>query len=545
MRLALLFGGLLSIAPAQALTAYNWPDASEVKFVLVEDNTGDNFFVTPAGVLNPRMTGANRWTGLKYGGSGSVYQQSLGYIDNGYNTLLLANYRYDMWLENAPVKDPLLGLRCINWYSGCNMDSSLIPPETSDEKGFYGVVVPSGGAKWMHGMMSPSFYQYLKQMGTGDSFSMQINGCQTPVDYNATLGERCQDQSRGSWYARNVTHSKAAHLRFINTNAVEEIFVNSDGVPIIGEGNADCRNQTIGRRSGIMCMMVSYELQTDGSVSNTSIRIFPSINHAALASAVSSADLQFSLDGNTWQYTSGSSYYYTFNDMKSSNAIYVFFSSDFFKQMVTLGIAESGSHNLINFRFRNTTSPESGWYEFATSNQLLIKPRDFRISIISEDHDNSPHREGYVGPEESPLTFGYLVTTSGKTHADEVKVMVSGPTHSLNGVNYCLFSSVGSTTQVPFPAYLSITTSTGSAQTFDAGCDGQWHDMTHALWSSTPWDDISGDPGVMNKTRVEFTIPMNAPISRKTIEDDDWYGDIYAAGEIHVEATWRDIRGIR
>ncbi|VEB05681.1 CFA/I fimbrial minor adhesin [Klebsiella pneumoniae] len=32
------------------------------------------------------MTGANRWTGLKYTGSGTIYQQSLGYIDNGYNT---------------------------------------------------------------------------------------------------------------------------------------------------------------------------------------------------------------------------------------------------------------------------------------------------------------------------------------------------------------------------------------------------------------------------------------------------------------------------
>ncbi|CAI1572168.1 Uncharacterised protein [Serratia fonticola] len=541
IRLALLIGGLLSIAPAQAVNPTNLGDAATMKFVFVENNADDNFFVTPAGGLDPRITGANKWTGLKYGGSGTIYQQSLGYVDNGYNYGLTANNRFDMWLENAPIKNPFLGLRCINWYAGCNMDTSLILPETTDEKGFYGAVVTSGGAKWMHGMMSPSFYQYLRQMGSGESFSMQINGCQTSAAYSASSGERCKDQSSGTWYRRTVTHAKAAHLRFINTNAVSEVFVNSDGIPIIGEGNADCRNQTVGARSGIMCKMVSYDLQTDGSVSNTSIHIFPSINHAALSSAVNAADLQFSLNGNSWKNTSGTGSYYTFNELKSSNAVYVFFASNFFKQMVRLGITDGGTHDLINFRFQNTTSPESGWYEFSTSNQLIIKPRDFSISIISEDFDNSPHREGYVGPSEPPLEFGYIVTTSAKTNADQVRVMATGPTQSLRGINYCIFSSPDNTTQVPFPAQLSITTSTGTEQVFDAGCDSQWHDMTNALWSSTPWNDISGDVGVMNKTKVKFRIPMNDPISLKTVEGNAWYGDVHAAGEIHVEATWRNI----
>ena len=88
---------------------------------------------------------------------------------------------------------------------------------------------------------------------------------------------------------------------------------------------------------------------------------------------------------------------------------------------VALGISDSGTRDLINFRFQNTTSPESGWYEFSTSNQLIIKPRDFSISIISDDYDNSPHREGYVGPAEPALEFGYFVTTSGKTAADQVR----------------------------------------------------------------------------------------------------------------------------
>ncbi|WBF47765.1 hypothetical protein OLD77_15715 [Serratia rubidaea] len=517
------------------------PDASLVKFVFVENNADDNFFVTPAGGLDPRMTGANKWTGLKYNGSGTIYQQSLGYIDNGYNTGLTAGYKYDMWLENAPFKNPLLGLRCINWYSGCNMETSLIQPQSTDEKGAYGAVVTSGGAKWSHGMMSPSFYQYLQQMAVGDVLSMQINACQTSVDYDAAAGERCKDQATGRWHSRNVQHGKAAHLRFVNTNAVSEIFVNSDGVPTLGEGNTDCRNMAIGSRNGIMCKMVNYDLQTDGSVSNTSIHIFPSINHSALAAAVNNADVQFSLNGNSWKSTSGTSSYYNFNELKSSNAIYIFFGSNFFKQMVNLGISDSASTDLINFRFQNTTSPESGWYEFSTSNQLIIKPRDFSISIISDDYDSRPYRAGHVGAEEPALEFKYIVTTSGKTAADEVRVMVNGPSQRIGGIDYCIFSSPDNRAKVPFPAQLSITASTGAQQVYDAGCNSQWHDMTDALWSASPWNDISGDVGVLNKTNVTFTIPMNNPISLSTVEGNGWYGDVSAAGEIHVEATWRDI----
>ena len=48
-----------------AVTKTTWSDAPAREFVFVENNSDDNFFVTPGGALDPRMTGANRWTGLK------------------------------------------------------------------------------------------------------------------------------------------------------------------------------------------------------------------------------------------------------------------------------------------------------------------------------------------------------------------------------------------------------------------------------------------------------------------------------------------------
>ncbi len=118
---------------------------------------------------------------------------------------------------------------------------------------------------------------------------------------------------------------KAANLRLINTHSLAEVFINSDGVPTLGEGNADCQTQTIGSRAGLSCKMVNYNLQTNG-LSNTSIHIFPAIANSSLASAVGAYDMQFSLNGSSWKPVSNTAYYYTFNEMKSSDAIYVFFS---------------------------------------------------------------------------------------------------------------------------------------------------------------------------------------------------------------------------
>ena len=79
------------------------------------------------------------------------------------------------------------------------MTTSLILPQTTDASGFYGATVTSGGAKWMHGMLSDAFYQYLQQMPVGSSFTMTINACQTSVNYDASSGARCKDQASGNW----------------------------------------------------------------------------------------------------------------------------------------------------------------------------------------------------------------------------------------------------------------------------------------------------------------------------------------------------------
>ena len=62
-----------------------------------------------------------------------------------------------------------------------------------------------------------------------------------------------------------------------------------------------------------------------------------------------------------------------------------------------------------------------------------------------------------------------------------------------------------------------------------------------ALWLTTPWTDISGEVGQMDKTTVKFSIPMDNAISLRTVDDNGWFGEVSASGEIHVQATWRNI----
>lgn len=524
-----------------AVSKVNYADAPARNFLFVENDTDDNYFVTPLGSLDPRMTGSNRWTGLKYNGTGSMYQTSLGYIDNGYNTLILDNYYYDMWLTNAPAPNLLLGMRCINWYGGCDMATAMLPPAYTDSQGFYGVDVTPGGAKWSHGMMSDQFYHYLNNLPLGQTFSMTINTCRTTETYNPRIGQRCQQMSTGTWTERKVSHTKAAQFRFFSTNSISEIFFNTDGTPTIGEGNAECRMQVIGNESGIACKVVTYTLDHNG-ISDTDVRFFPAITNAGLASAIRAADMQFSLDGASWQTVSGISHYYNFNAMKGHNAIYIFFSNNFFKQMMSQGINGSNLRDLVTFRLRNLTSPESGWYEFSTSAQLIFKPTNFSISIIPADFMINPDRSGKVGTGEPNLDFDYIVTTNGRTAADMVLVSVSGPTQTINGRPWCIFSSQDGRTQVPFPGIVSFATQNGTREEIDVGCDGQWRDMSSALWSTTPWTTSTGESGVKKKSTVRFSIPMNDPHSLKTVNQKEWYGDVSASGKVTVMAMWQNVR---
>ncbi|EPT4466819.1 fimbrial adhesin EcpD [Klebsiella aerogenes] len=533
--LVILLGCVPSAMAIQKIN--NSPESGE--FVLIENNIDNNYYVVSDG-FEPLMVGANQMQSQldlhAAGDLGALSHPGLHSMTPSWRDIS------DMWLENSPVSFPLLGHACDvrSSTSYCNNGISLTT--TTDSKGFYGLInrVEYGGRPYLTGVLSDAFYQYLLQMPTGSNFTTTLNECFSSTAYDASNGERCQNVGT-TWLATDITFTKGAHLKLINTSSVDEVFINSDGMPTPADGNTNCHIQTVDGLSGLACKMVNYTLQSNG-MSYPGMHIYPSLNNLTLAAGIVDKDMQFSLTGNDWKRVNGQSSYYTFDEMKSADAIYIFLSDNFFKQMVAAGISDIDSRELFNFRIYTLIADTSNsLYNFTSSNILEIKPREFSINISSEDYSDAPSREGYVGRDEPSLDFNYIVTTSGKTAADEVLIKATGPTQQINGRAYCIFSADDGSIKVPFPATLSFTKQDGSINTYDVGCDGSWRDMTDALWLTSAWTDISGEPGVMNKATVKFSVPMNDDISQKTLDKSGWYGDVSASGEIHVQATWRDI----
>ncbi|MGL9693424.1 hypothetical protein Q7I49_21830, partial [Escherichia coli] len=125
--------------------------------------------------------------------------------------------------------------------------------------------------------------------------------------------------------------------------------------------------------------------------------------------------------------------------------------------------------------------------------------------------------------------------------ADDLVILVTVPALVFGGRSICVYSSDDAKAKVPFRGKLSFITRNGATKTYDAGCDDSWRDMTDALWLTTPCTDISGEVGQMDKTTVKYSIPMDNAISLRTVDDNGWFGEVSASGEIHVQATWRNI----
>lgn len=516
------------------------------EFIFIENNIDNSFFVTTRSETYPVMGGANRWSSNLL----AADQKILGYIASRDSWVSSSLAMTDMWLEESPVLSPLLGLPCNIGSSGCNSSTSTIPGAVTDAKGYYGIKYSRNDGRMLRigGTMSDPFYLYLQQMPVGSNFSMKINECSSTNSYNVTAGERCSGKG-WRWIETNFTYTKGAHLTLIKTGNVDDVLINTDGVPEPGEGNVNCHTQTIGSKSGLACKVVSYNLQTNG-LSNSLIRFHP-VFKSSIYGDVYWSDMYFSLDKVTWKQASRaeSTTYYTFDEMKESNSIYVFFADGFFKKMLNSGIRDINSRELFYFKIINNliqetaTSPGGGKiYDFSTSNTIMIKPREFSLSITSDEGSSALSNEGRVGSGEPSLDFNYIVTTTGKTAADIVLIKVKGPTIAIDGRSYCIFSSSDNSIKVPFPATLEFTTRDGMPKIYDVGCDNDWRVMSDALWVSSAWNDPFGSTGVMNKTRVKFSILMNEAISRKKLTSlEDWYGDVSASGEVYVQAIWRDV----
>ncbi len=525
-KIALAIVGWLLAMPALAVTATSSGSGSS-DYLFIENNVDNEYFITP-GSLDPRFSGANIWT--RY----STRQTSLGYM--GYVGWAYASRYFDMWLSNSPIAQPFQGIRCMSSGSTCP-SSGYIKADATDDEGFYHARSGSSVYNGSYGFasFSPAAYEYFRQQTVGSSDAFVLNLCYTTTDYDYASGVRCRDLASGAtWRYYTLTATKVGHLTLNSTGAMSEIWVASDGSPSINGGGDLCQLGVVSGASGVICKMVSYSLQQTKRVT-ASLNFRMVVDTAELGFTPTTREVMYSGDGVNWtRYSTATTYTNVFTT--TGNYVYVFLSGSFFNKVLNSGKDLTNKDSLFTFYFDNSITPESGYYQFTASSQLNIIPKEYGISIVSSDGNSHPSRSGKIG-DRQPIEFEYKVTTSASRQADSITARVVGDSTTIRGVPYCVFRSVDGTLQVPIPAWLSWTSSSGATVKKRNSCGDAAVDMTDANWVQTSWN-AAVDDGFFFTTTLKLQFPMDDLRSQFTLDGMDWMGTVSASGDVEVTATW-------
>ncbi|MGU5890756.1 hypothetical protein [Aeromonas hydrophila] len=291
----------------------------------------------------------------------------------------------------------------------------------------------------------------------------------------------------------------------------------------------------------MLCRFLDYDFNQDGSQSFSDPYIYTNIKNAALNSAIVGGDVQMSANLTNWALKGAD---YNVSYLRGQSSIYLFLSSNFFKQVVRLGLQEQLTRNLINFNMRNIKAPESGFYEFSGTTEIIIKPRDFSVSILSSEGVSNPYREGNVGKDI--LNFSYTISDSGPISADMLEITVSqdigAPYQGL-----CTFYPAGQAVPeqaVPIPTRLVFdSTNHGTASRHAVRCDQTPLDIrTLGIQDSQPpqeWNDPVSGKGITRFYKLALEFDLTDPMVQRTIGNDLWEGEVQQSGTITIKGTWR------
>lgn len=510
---------LLSSVATQAANVNN-------QYFVIDNQVDGEYFITPLRT-DPRFSGANVFTRYNAGN-----QLSLGYM--GYTGSLQLNAFADIWLEDSPIKRPFVGNRCTRNGRACPSTGYL--PGYIGDAGVYHVEMntSNGEALYARGIFSDSTYEYFKNLPVGAVETYKYRFCSTRTDYDPAAGQTCVSVG-GRQTNHEFTLTKTGNLRLESTNALQEIFIDSNGNPSLGLGSKFCSVGYIGSLSGLICKQVSYQMEGNAL---PPMRMNLKVNSAAMGFTPAANTILVSADGASGWVNYNATTYASTLIKPDNDGIYIFFSQTFLKNLIDRGVDLTHSKDFFTFQFTNTAVPQSGYYEFSPSNTMILRPRDFGISIISKDLAPNPEREGKVGGKEPPIVFDYIVTTSGPRQADAITAQVSGPMELKGGRPYCIFSSSDGKLRVPFSAYLSYTNGSGQIISSRSSCNDVPISLNAARWVESPWPSPSQDDGSFYRTDLSLSFPMNEADSMWTLDGEDWIGVVSASGEVKVTATW-------
>ena len=209
-----------------------------------------------------------------------------------------------------------------------------------------------------------------------------------------------------------------------------------------------------------------------------------------------------------------------------------------------LGLQEQLTRSLINFNMKNGYAPESGYYEFSGTTEIIIKPREFSVSIISSEGVSNPYKEGNVGKDV--LRFSYAISDSGPKSADILEIAISQDIGSPYQ-GFCTFYPVGealSKRAVPIPSRLIFdTTDNGAAYRHAIRCDRTPVDIRELgiADSQQPqeWNDPVSGKGISRFYKLALEFDLTDPMVQRTVGNEHWEGEVQQSGTITIKGTWR------
>lgn len=202
------------------------------------------------------------------------------------------------------------------------------------------------------------------------------------------------------------------------------------------------------------------------------------------------------------------------------------------------------TRDLINFNMRNAHAPESGYYEFSGTTEIIIKPRHFSVSILSSEGITNPYREGQIGKDV--LSFQYNISDSGPVSADVLEMILAQDKGSPYQGN-CTFYPADSQepeSAVPIPARLVFdSTRYGANYRHPIGCDRVPVNIrTLAIKDSQPahnWIDPNGNPGITRFYLLKLDFDLTDPRAAQTTEGSMWEGERHQSGTLTIKGSWR------
>ena len=170
----------------------------------------------------------------------------------------------------------------------------------------------------------------------------------------------------------------------------------------------------------------------------------------------------------------------------------------------------------------------------------MINPIEPGLEIVPDNPDYTLDPDGLGGSGKAlsakrPLRSPTPSPTAGRKRCGDCgHGKVTGPTQSLNGVDYCAFSGNGFT--VPIPGNMLV----GKSQTLMAhNCKGEVLSIPAPATHAEEWDKMSS--GVTDmwlwKTPLILQFVMDNPVSKTTYDGNSWFGEVTAQGRIDVSAS--------